>query len=79
MKNFLKKAWIFFLVMSLPAATITFFVSACYLDSDTIKPAIVCLISGSWLLWMCICNTPKEKKRRREYEEDETRDRKNAS
>lgn len=81
MKKFLKKAWVFFLVMSIPAAIITFFVAFYHLNEDSLKPAIICLLSASWVLWMIVCNEDRgdKKKRRREYEEDETRDRKNAS
>ena len=78
MKRFKKivwKIWVNFLVLSIPVSAITFLVSICCLNTETIKPAIICFISGSWLLWLIICNTPDENNKRRECK-DETRDNK---
>lgn len=67
------KIWVHFLVLSIPAAIITFIISACCLDSETIIPGIVCLLSGAWLLWLAICNErPRERRK-----ENETRDKEN--
>ena len=69
MKRFRKivwKIWVHFLVLSIPAAIITFIISACCLDSDTIIPGIVCLLSGAWLMLLTIANTDNNKEKRKE-------------
>lgn len=60
------KIWVHFLVLSIPAAIITFIISACCLDSDTIIPGIVCLLSGAWLMLLTIANTDNDKEKRKE-------------
>ena len=60
------KIWVHFLVLSIPAAIITFIISACCLDSETIIPGIVCLLSGAWLMLLTIANTDNDKEKRKE-------------
>ena len=65
MKRFKKifwKIWVRFLVLSIPAAIITFIISACCLDSDTITPGIICLLSGAWLMILVVANSDRGKK-----------------
>lgn len=71
------KIWVHFLVLSIPAAIITFIISACCLDSDTIIPGIVCLLSGAWLMLLTIANTDNDKEKRGRRKENETRDKEN--
>lgn len=71
------KIWVHFLVLSIPAAIITFIISACCLDSDTIIPGIVCLLSGAWLMLLTIANTDNDKEKRKRRKENETRDKEN--
>lgn len=65
-RKFVWKIWVHFLVLSIPAAIITFIISACCLDSDTIIPGIVCLLSGAWLMLLTIANTDNDKEKRKE-------------
>lgn len=53
------KIWVHFLVLSIPAAIMTFIISACCLDSDTIIPGIVCLLSGAWLMLLAVANSDR--------------------
>ena len=67
MKRFKKKLgkiWQMFLVLSIPTNILIFILGACFLDSDSLVPGIVCAVSGCWLLWLTICNERNTEKKK---------------
>ena len=66
-KKKLWKIWQIFLVLSIPTNILLFILGACFLDSDSLIPGIVCAVSGCWLLWLTICNERSSKNKREEY------------
>ena len=53
-----------FLVLSIPTNILIFILGACFLDSDSLVPGIVCAVSGCWLLWLTICNERNTEKKK---------------
>jgi hypothetical protein len=62
------KIWQKWLRLSIPLNLICWIVCACCLDSKSITPAIVCLVSGLWITLLIVANSPR--KERREYEDE---------
>ena len=62
------KIWQKWLRLSIPLNLICWIVCACCLDSKSIIPAIVCLVSGLWITLLIVANSPR--KERREYEDE---------
>lgn len=66
MKRKMWRAWQTWLKVSIPLNMISWFICACMLDSETIIPAIVCLVNGAWLCLLAAANSDWNKKGKKE-------------
>ena len=60
------KIWQTWLILSIPLNIGNFIFWGCCLESRTVTPVIMCVISGAWLMLLSIATTKDKERRRKE-------------